>query len=381
MNAHPEHRAPRSTGDGELMTMPENHLDQVVSTGSVNESRRASTRTRVIAVVMMPLFFIITFSLCYLSALHAPAPHDFQLTMAGPASVTKQIAAKVDDRAEGAFEITRTTSTAAATQDVANRDAAGAILIDDDGNVTTVIASGGGRTAVGAVQDLGTQVADELGGTVTTKDVAPTTSGDPGGSVLFFLLVACTVGAFMTITVVAQAMPRATTRAAAGVAAIAAVLVPVIAFGMLSIFVGDYDRTFGEIAAVLGVGMLYTFTVGLLSIVLNTFLRNAAIFGQILFLVALNFPSSGGSSPVSMLPTFWQGVHNSWFGAGGYEAMRSIIYFDGANAGRWILQLGIWAVAAVVLTVLAGRVARKRRSSTPDGVESGTATAAAGAGF
>lgn len=124
MNAHAEHRAPQSTGDSDLMTMPENHLDQVVSTGSVDERRQASTKTRIIAVVMMPLFFIITFSLCYLSALHAPAPHDFPLTVAGSASVSKQIAAKVDDRAEGAFEITRTTSTAAATQDVADRDAA-----------------------------------------------------------------------------------------------------------------------------------------------------------------------------------------------------------------------------------------------------------------
>lgn len=380
MNAHPEHRAMREHGDGELMTMPENHLDQVVATGSVDESRRASIRTQVIAVVIMPLFFIVTFSLCYISALHAPTPHDLRLALAGPADVTEQIAAKIDDRAEGAFDITRTTNTASAREDVADRDADGAILIDADNTVTTIIASGGGRTAVGAVQDVGTQIADELGGTATTKDVAPTTSGDRGGSVLFFLLVACTVGAFMTMTVVAQAMPRATTRVAAGVAAIAAVLVPLIAFGMLSIFVGDYDRTFGEIAAVLGVGMLYTFTVGLLSIVLNTFLRNAAIFGQILFLVALNFPSSGGSSPASMLPTFWQGVHNSWFGAGGYEAMRSIIYFDGAGAGRWVLQLGIWAVVAVVLTLLAGRVARKRRTDATS-EQDATATAAAGVAF
>lgn len=361
MTARPEHRAAAGEHDThpEALEMPENHFDQVVVTGSVDESRRASLRTRIVAVVIMPLFFIVTFSLCYLSALHDPKPHDMALTIAGPSATTEQVARALDDRAPGGFDVTRTTDPGSARKAVEDRTAVGAVLIDGD-RVTTVVAGGGGRTAAVAVEQVGDRVATELGGTATVTDVAPLTKGDVSGTVLFFFVVACTVGAFMTLTVVAQAMPRARTRTAVGVGALASLLIPVISFAVISIFVGDYGRSFGEIAAAIGVGMVYTFAVAMLSLLFNMFLKNAAIFGQILFLIALNFPSGGGSSPASMLPAFWQFVHSGWFGSGAFEAIRSIVYFDGAQAGRWLLQVAIWAAAAPIVVVIAA-IGRARR--------------------
>ena len=40
--------------------------------------------------------------------------------------------------------------------------------------------------------------------------------------------------------------------------------------------------------------------------------------------------------------------------------MRTIMYFDGMSAGRWIAQLGIWAGVAVVLVVLVAILQRRR---------------------
>lgn len=357
----------KSTLREDLSTMPENHLDVVVAPGSIDENRAASLRTRITAIVSMPLFFLLAFTICYVSAAHAPVPHDLALTLAGPRAVTSELADAINDKAPGAFDITQTTNSATAQDAVTQRDAVGALLIDGT-DVTTIVASGGGALAVQTVTTAGQQVAAELGGNATVENVAPLPSDDPGGSILFLFLVICTVGAFLAVTGITQAFPKARARAMVLTAAGAAAIVPVIGFSLISVYV-DYEVSFGTVAALLGIGMLYTFTIGLIATVLTLLLGQAAILGEILVLVALNFPSAGGSVPASMLPPFWQVIHNIWVGSAGFEAMRSVMFFDGNQVAPWLLQLVIWTVAAFVLTLFIAFSRRKRaRSTTPDTV-------------
>lgn len=353
--------APEPVRQGHLM-MPENHLDVVVTPGSTDPTRRASPGTALVAVVVMPLFFLVTFTLCYLSATHAPAPHHMNVTIAGPADVTEEIANTLDSRARNAFDITQTSDDDATRRDVQQRNATGALIIRGN-DVTAVIASGGGRLAASSVQALGQQVAAELGGTVIVDDVSPLPVDDPGGSVLFYFLVVCTVGGFLSITAISQVLPKVSVRAMVLTAVGSAVLVPILGFSVISVFV-NFDVTFGTAMSVVGVGMIYTLTVGLLSTVFVGLAGQGAIFLQIALLVGLNLPSAGGSAPGSMLPAFWQLIHATWFGAGALEAMRSFLFFQGNGVGSRILQLLIWTVVALAL-VLVVMTVKRRRAAPP----------------
>ncbi len=333
-------------------------------TTSARAQRKLPLAARVIALIAMPLFFLVTFSLTYVSAMHAPTPHDLALTLAGPDTVTAQVATQIEDTAEGAFEITRTPSLEEGADRVKSRDALGAILIDDT-HVTTVIASGGGRVATNVIQTMGDQVAAGLEGTNTVQDLAPVSSGDVTGTTPFYFLVVCTVGAFLAIVGISQAVARPSMRFMLTTNVIAAIVIPIVGFTMMSFFVGDYDTSFGDISAVVGIGMLYALTVGLITTLLTRLLGAGAIFVVIVFLVGLNFPSSGGSIPGAMLPPFWQGIHHFWIGSGAMEAIRSILYFNGAQAGLWIAQLLVWFVLAVILTALVGIATRNRERPAP----------------
>jgi hypothetical protein len=152
--------------------MPENHLDVVVSPNSVVQERVAPLALRIGALIAMPLYSIISFGLAYTSALHAPALNNFALTVAGPASVTQQIADGITERSGGAFDITQRASLDQAVTSVANRDTTGAISIAGT-DVTAVIASGGGQLTAATVQAVAAQVAGQLGGTVTVHEAAP----------------------------------------------------------------------------------------------------------------------------------------------------------------------------------------------------------------
>lgn len=347
-SAQHRHHGPRD------FSIPENHLDAVVTPDSFQLQRRASLGMRIGVMVALPLFFVVSFVLCYTSALHKPTPYNLELTIAGPSSVTAQLSSAITSAAPNAFEVTRTTDLDAAKQRVVTRDAVGAVLVSDDNEVTTVVASAGGQLADQTVREVGEDVAAKLGTTATVVDVAPVSSRDTSGTALFSLLIACTVGGYLAITVLTQAFPRARTGSMLATAAGTAVVAPIVAFAMISGFVGDFGLTFGDMSAVLGVAMVYTLAVGMVATLLTRLLGQAAIFAEVLLLMAFNFPSAGAASPASMLPPFWQAIHDSWIGAAAFETMRSIVYFDGNQVGRWFLQLGMWAGVAVVITLVLG---------------------------
>ena len=369
------------------MSIPEHHLDAVYTPGSIDEDAPRTPPARVAAAMMMPLLFVVAFVLCYVSALHNPLPHDLGLTIAGPSSTTQQLASAIDAQASGGFDITQTTDADAAVKAVGDRSAVGAIVIGASGSkptVTIVTADAGGRIASTAVHSVGTRIATQLGTTATVKDVAPLTSSDPNGVGLFYLIIISSIGGYLTITVLAQAIPRARRRTKLLTAVIAAVLTPIVAMIALSFSVGIFGMDFGQLAAVVGVDAIYVLAVALMALFFNEVLGQAAILGVLVIVLALNFPSTGGSVPESMLPPFWQAIHAVWFGSGALETFRSLIFFGGNGSGWPFARLLIWLAGAGLAWAAAFTVKGRRartggaaRSSALVPQDSGEAVAAA----
>jgi hypothetical protein len=75
---------------------------------------------------------------------------------------------------------------------------------------------------------------------------------------------------------------------------------------------------------------------------------------------------AGGAYPAPLLPPFWATI-GPWLPPGAAtHAVRGIVYFDGAGAGRALLVLGAYALVGLLATLPgAGR-------STPGASASGT---------
>lgn len=355
------------------MSLPEHHLDTVYTPGSIDEDTPRTPPGRVAAAMMMPVLFVVAFVLCYVSALHNPLPHDLALTIAGPSGTTQQIAAAVDEQAKSGFDITRTTDPDAAVRAVEDRSAVGAIVIgtsDSKPTVEIVTADAGGRIASSTVSAVGTRIATQLQATATTRDVSPLTSSDPNGVGLFYLIIISSIGGYLTITVLSQAMPRARRRTKVLTAVIASALTPVIAIAALSFSVGIFGMDFGQLAAVVGVDALYVLVVSLIALFFTELLGQGAILGVLVVVLALNFPSTGGSVPESMLPPFWQAIHAVWFGSGALETFRSLIFFGGNGFGWPFARLLIWLGGAAL--AWGGISAIKGRRAAAEQAESGS---------
>jgi hypothetical protein len=367
---------------------------------------RRTTIRQVILALLLPLFFAVLFPMAYGSATHAPTPNHLQLMVVGPEQVVGKIATQLDRT--GKFDTASTDVVSEARKSVRDRDAVGALVVavksassgtstssgtsakSPSGgaasgasssaapaassaqafSVRTYIATGGGRSSAAAVTATGAQIATQLKTTSTVVEVAPVSKADPLGNNLFYLLVYTALAAYMVIILMGQVWPRSRLSTRFLVIACAAVFAPLIAFGLSSIFAGDYGASFGTIMGLLGVDSLFILTVGSLAILLQQFLKSQMQFGVFAFVVFLGFPSAGGAIPESMMPTFWQDVHNVYFSAGAYESFRSIVYFGGHGASRWILQLMAWLVAfaaAAVIVHLAKLILHRRPAGIPTG--------------
>lgn len=357
------------------MSLPENHLDLVYTPGSIDEQAPRPKASLVIGALTLPLFFLVAFMLAYSSSLHAPVPHDMALTIAGPSATTSRIASAIDKQASSGFDITRTTSAADAQKAVGDRSAVGAIVVGGSSakpTVTAIVASGGSPLAAGTIKQVAGEVAQQLGSTAVVKDVAPLWSDDASGSGVFYYTLLCTIGGFLTITVLFQVLPRARRRTKILTAVGAAVGAPILSFVGMAFSVGGYGMDFGHLCAVLGIGMLYTLVVALFALLLTEVLGQGAIFAVVAFCVAMNFPSTGGTAPESMLPGFWQAIHAVWFGSGALESFRSMIYFGGNGFGWPFVRLLIWLAGLAVALLLV--YARKQRATANAAPEPTTAS-------
>ena len=324
------------------------HLD-LATTPVVDKGdpARPSWRT-VFEALTLPLFFVVMFSVCYISAFHAPQPHDAPLVIVGAAEQTSAVIDAIEEESPDGFDLTSTTSAESAIDSIKSRDAMGAIELGE--TVTVYVATGAGASTVSLVKSVAQTIADESALDVEVTDLAPVPDGDASATGLFYMLIICTIGGYLTVTILGQAVSGLKLSRKYAVLGGAAVVTPLIIFGIASIFQAWEGASAEAILAMLAIAVAYTFTVGVISIVADQLIGPAAIFLVAAIAIFLNFPSSGGAIALPLLPEFWQWMHSFWLGSGAMESMRSVIYFDGNGAGEWIAHLGIWLGTALLLS-------------------------------
>ena len=130
---------------------------------------------------------------------------------------------------------------------------------------------------------------------------------------------------------------------------------------------GTYTGSFGTILAFIGVGALYTATIGLGTRLFQVLLGPPAIFVSLAIFVFLNIPSLGATYTSPVLQPFWQFLNHFWVGAATVNAERSILFFGGQGVRGDLLVLLAWTVVIVALLLLPGSRRLERRRETSGG--------------
>ncbi|MEU9994592.1 ABC transporter permease [Streptomyces sp. NPDC050848] len=284
------------------------------------------------------------------------APRDLPIGVAGPATATAPLEQRLAER-DGAFEVHRYDSEAAARTAIEDRVVYGAVVVTPQGpelltaSAASPVVAGLLREAVTAQLPPGTQV--------TVTDVVPAPAGDPRGSAFgagLFPLILAGAASGIVVTVLGLRGARAAVTLL-GAAALAGIVGASLAHSWLGVFAGDWWAE----AGVLGLTVL---AIGAAIAGLAALIGKPGIGVGALTMILLGNPFSGVASAPELLPAP-VGALGQWLppGAGG-SALRSVAFFDGAGAGSALLVLGAWVVAGLTALLVGGRRAKAESEPT-----------------
>jgi hypothetical protein len=323
-----------------------------------------------VAALTLPAFFVIGFTLCYTSAWQTLAPHGVPVAVAGPAAQTAPLRGALARAVGPSFEVQAAPTPAAATREVRDQDLYGAYVpaAQPGGTAIVIVATASGNAVASAVESLFRAVAAQQRAQLAVRDVRPLPAGDTSGISLFFFLVTCTLGGFLTVTATGLAAPSLRPRYRWPVLLAAVVATPVLSYLLGGQGLGAISGSAGAVFALLGVAALFVLIVTMIARGLQLiFGAIGTLFVGLAVFVLLNFPSCGANVPSLMLPTFWHVLNRFWIGASASDAFRSVVYFGGQGVGTDLLKLLGWLAVGVVLLGLGWfKVRRGRQEATSD---------------
>ncbi|MFI9153461.1 DUF3533 domain-containing protein [Streptomyces sp. NPDC053367] len=313
----------------------------------------------VIGVVALQLLFIAS----YVGALHDPKPKDVPFGVVAPRAAAGQAVTRLERLPGSPLDPRAVADEATARKQILDRDIDGALLVDPAGTTDTLlVASGGGTVLATTLENLTSALERAQGRTVRTVDVAPASPRDFDGLSSFYLVVGWCVGGYLCASILAistGARPANPSRAAIRLGAMA--LVSVVGGLGGAVIVGPIlDALPGSVVALWWLGALITFAVGAATLALQGIFGIVGIGLAILLVVVLGNPSAGGAFPLPMLPPFWNAIGPALPPGAGTWAARSIAYFRGNDMTASLLVLGAWALAGIVITLLAAGLRKQK---------------------
>lgn len=225
-------------------------MTSISITGPGNRMRPARQDQRsqlrlALAALAPSAFFVTGFTLCYTSALQAPARHGVPV----------------------AFDVQTVPTVAAAAREVAGQDLYGAYVPAARPGATAVVtvAEASGTSVTSAVESLFRAVAAKQGTPLAVRDVRPLPGGNASGLALFPFIVICTLGGFPAVTATGVATAALRERCRWPLLLAAVVATPALAYLLARLGLGAVGGPAWAVFALLGVGALYTLAVAMIS--------------------------------------------------------------------------------------------------------------------
>ncbi|MFC9114160.1 DUF3533 domain-containing protein [Streptomyces sp. NPDC057092] len=341
----------QSTGPG---TRPRSFL------GEVHDAVTPRAALLVLGVIALMLLFIAS----YVGALHHPKLRDAAFGVVAPPPAAERTVTTLKQLPGSPLDPRTVKDEATARQQILNREADGALIVDPRGTEDTLlVASGAGSALSNSLNSLLREVEHAERRTVRTVDVAPASPDDFDGLTSFYLVVGWCVGGYLCASILAisaGAKPANPRRAVIRIGAMA--LTGVLGGLGGAVIVGPILGALpGSVAALWGLGALTTFGVGVATLALEGLFDIVGIGLAILLVVIAGNPSAGGAFPAPMLPPFWAAIGPALPPGAGTWTARSIAYFNGNAVTGPLLVLSAWALAGSVVTLLTALPRRERR--------------------
>jgi hypothetical protein len=305
-------------------------------------SRRPLTLGLVIAVAVVALQALLV-PLFAGPAAHL-APRDLPLAIASPAPAAQQLAAQLNAKEPGAFDIQLVADATAADAKIKTREVYGAIVLGPTGPALHV-ASAASPTVAALLTQAGTQL-----GATSVTDVVPTDPDDPRGAAFGSGFLPLAITGLAAGVLIFLFVPRRAARltALASFAVLAGLVGAAVQQYWLGVLPGDYLA----VAAVMG---LFALAVSSAVAGLGALLDRAGLaLGAVLIFLVGN-ALSGVASAAELLPQPW-GAVGQWLPVGaGATLLRSVAYFGGNGAAAAVTALAAYAIGGLLLVIVGRR--------------------------
>ncbi|MFB1298306.1 hypothetical protein ACAG24_022590 [Mycobacterium sp. pW049] len=317
---------------------------------------RSAIRTTVLALAGLTLF-VLAMVASYSGAFAKPTLHHMTVAVSAPTQLVDGL------NGQDSLHVNAVGDAAAARAQVLDRTADTAFAVTPDGQMNIYVAGGGGHSVAAAAETVGRATAERAGLTPVVEDVAPTSSGDPSGTVEFYAVIFISIGASLGAALLGRLMGSVRTPTTLALRTGSLAVFSAVLAGAVTVYVGPVlDALTGHPWQVFGVLWLYAMAVG------GAVTGVAAAFGTAasvvlgLFLVVVGNAAAAGPVGRPLLSGFYSTFTTIVPQGSGVSLLRSISYFDGHGAVTPLVTLAIWAGAGCFLAVLAtaGRVNYRR---------------------
>jgi hypothetical protein len=329
-----------------------------------------TTWPRVASILWFPIFFAIVLPIAFEVAFHDPRPHNVAIAVVGNPSRVSLLTDELHRVSTDGFDVRRLDSAAAAAAAVRGRKVAAAYLAGNPGVIYLAPAA----SAIGAnyIQGAFTGIAAKSGTQPPRSiDLVPLASGDGGNATFFFVFPLMMIG--LLTTIVLLQLPTW------GIGPRMAVVAAVGALGALVAYltVVDLHALPGK-PLLLVYAFLITQVYGQLMVGAAPLLKQYFLPVSITLALVLSVPSSGGTVPTYLVPTFFNDLSHVLPLAQGVKVTRGVAYFHNDGIAQATLVLALWAaIAAAVVAVAWLRQSRARPAGREDAVDTNGALRAA----
>jgi hypothetical protein len=318
-----------------------------------------------LATTVGGVIFAFLFGWAFIAAFHNPTPHQVPVGIVAPAPQAQQLGGMISAHLPGGLDLHTYATPAAAEDAIKHRTVEGAFVAGPQ--PVLMIASAGGTATAQFLQAAFTGVAQSIHQNLQVHDVAPLPAGNSEGLVLFFLVLTTLIPS-LAIGVLSSLLGKGSKAWLQG----SVLIVTAVAIGALGALIagkitGSID---GHYLAIAGIVALLSLAISASTAALARIATPLAGLAVLTFVVA-GIPATGG--PVGMarfVPTFFRDLAPGLPASRAIPALTNTAYFGGHDITTDIGVLGIWAVAGLVVLLLAGLLHR----ATPEAGQQSHAT-------